>query len=81
MVQKKVYSREERWHENYEALKAYVTEHHQMPDKKKLEHRNLLNWWKYNKKCVKNDKLDTDKVKLLQKLSDMRKVKVIRFLS
>lgn len=80
MVLNAARSREERWHENYDALKAYVAEHHQMPDKKKAEHRNLLNWWKYNKKCVKQDKLDAEKLKLLQELSDMRTVKAMKFL-
>ncbi len=40
--------REETWNKNYQALKAYVEEHKQFPDKKKVENRALLNWWKYN---------------------------------
>lgn len=71
--------REQKWKENYDALKAYVDEHHQLPDKKKVDNRNLLNWWKYNKKCVKNNKLSPEQLRLLQELSDMRTLKVIKF--
>ena len=45
--------REETWNKNYQALKAYVEGHKQFPDKKKVENRALLNWWKYNKKRMK----------------------------
>ena len=36
--------REETWNKNYQALKAYVEEYKQFPDKKKVENRALLNW-------------------------------------
>lgn len=57
---------------NYNMLMAYVKEHHHLPDKKKVENRGLLNWWKYNKKCIKQDKLDERKVAMLVELSNMR---------
>lgn len=44
---------EERWMEHYCLLKKYVSEHGHLPDKKKVENRGLLNWWKYNKKRAK----------------------------
>lgn len=78
-MQKELSVREQKWKENYDALKAYVDEHHQLPDKKKVDNRNLLNWWKYNKKCVKNNKLSPEQLRLLQELSDMRTLKVIKF--
>lgn len=66
--------KDERWHENYKQLYSYVVEHHQFPDKKKVENRRLLNWWKYNKKCIKEGKLDDDRVKMLDELSQMRTI-------
>ncbi len=63
---------EQKWQENYAQLKRYIEEHRHLPDKKKVEFRGLLNWWKYNKKLVKQGKLDKDRMMLLQKLSDMR---------
>ena len=63
---------EQKWQENYEQLRAYILEHHQLPDKKKVETRGLLNWWKYNKKLIKLGKLDAERVALLEALSEMR---------
>ena len=48
---------EQRWQENYDQLKAYVLEHHQLPNKKKAENRGLLNWWKYNQRLIRQGKL------------------------
>ena len=42
--------REENWLKGYETLKNYIEEHKQLPNKKKVENRGLLNWWKYNPK-------------------------------
>ena len=69
----------ERWQNNYGELLAYVKEFHHLPDKKKTENRRLLNWWKYNKKCAKEGKLNTEKINLLRTLSEMREVTVIKF--
>ncbi len=63
---------EQKWQENYVQLKRYIEEHRHLPDKKKVEYRGLLNWWKYNKKLIKQGKLDKDRMMLLQELSDMR---------
>ena len=63
---------EHNWRKNYNALKKYVATHGQFPDKKKVENRGLLNWWKYNKKRRKLGKIDADKVALLHALSCMR---------
>ena len=64
--------KERKWMAKYQELKLYILAHGHLPDKKKVENRGLLNWWKYNKKCVKQGKLDADKVALLRTLSDMR---------
>lgn len=64
-----------KWQENYKQLRAYILEHHQLPDKKKVENRGLLNWWKYNKKLIKLGKLDAERIALLEALSAMRTIK------
>lgn len=66
---------EENWQKNYDALRAFVAEHHQLPDKHKIEDRGLLNWWKYNIKKMKRGELSEEKKTMLCLLSDMRKVK------
>ena len=63
---------EKKWAENYELLKEYIAEHRQLPDKKKVEHRSLLNWWKYNRKLILQGKLDKERVRLLDELGQMR---------
>lgn len=63
---------EERWLKNYAQLRDYIKEHHQLPDKKKVEFRALLNWWKYNRKLIRLGKIDDNRAKLLQELSDSR---------
>ena len=45
--------RDLKWQENYEQLKDYVVKYRRLPNKKKVENRGLLNWWKYNKKMVR----------------------------
>lgn len=66
--------REETWNKKYQALKAYVEEYKQFPDKKKVENRALLNWWKYNKKRMMQGVMTEDKQALLLELSNMRTV-------
>ena len=63
---------EQKWEMKYEQLKNYIQEHHHLPDKKKMDNRGLLNWWKYNKKMSKLGQLDAERVARLQELSDMR---------
>ena len=70
----------DKWDANYHQLKDYISLHHQLPDKKKQEDRGLLNWWKYNKRLAKQGKLDTTRMLLLQQLSDMREVSMVRIM-
>ena len=61
-----------RWQQNYDLLKAYIAEHHQLSDKKNVENRGLLNWWKYNKKPIKQGRLPHEQLLMLQQLNEMR---------
>lgn len=66
--------REANWYRNYQELKTYIEQHGQLPDKKKVENRGLLNWWKYNMKMVKQGKMEPEKERLLAELGQMRLV-------
>ena len=68
-------TRNELWMEKYHAMKKYLEVHHQLPDKKKPYNHDLINWWKYNKKLAKLDKLSEEKLRMLQELSDSRIIK------
>ena len=63
---------ETRWLENYEQLKLFIQEHGHLTNKKKVENRGLLNWWKYNQKLIRRGALDEERCQMLQRLSDMR---------
>lgn len=63
---------EQNWLNNYELMKAYIAKHHHLPNKRKVENRGLLNWWKYNQKLIRQGKLDDKRISMLQTLSDMR---------
>lgn len=59
---------EEIWLTNYEALKAYIDEHHHLPDKHKIENRSLLNFSKYTRKKIKEGALNEDKRLMFEEL-------------
>lgn len=66
---------EDKWNANYDALKAFVEPYRHLPNKKKVENRGLLNWWKYNQRLIKQGKLAVERVQLLSELSKMRILK------
>ena len=63
---------EESWNQNFELLKAYIEEHHHLPDKKKVENRGLLSWAKYQRKRIKAGALDEEKSRLFLEVAGMR---------
>ena len=68
-----------KWLAHYNELLSYVEEHHQLPDKKKPDNRNFLNWWKYNRKCIKAGKLNADRLEKLRKINEMRYERITEF--
>ena len=60
------------WHQNFEALKAYIQERGHLPDKHVVENRALLSWAKYQRKKIKEDTLDADKAQLFEELLALR---------
>ena len=59
---------EENWQTNYEALKAYIDEHHPLPDKHKETDLNKLSWWKYQMKKKKTGILEQESDRLTEGL-------------
>ncbi len=62
----------DKWLENFEALKAYVAEHGHLPDKHKVEFRGLLNWAKYQRKRIKAGIMPEDQQALFEQLMESR---------
>lgn len=63
---------EAKWQSNYEQLKAFIEENGHLPNKKKIDNRKLLNWWKYNQKLAHQGKLSEAREELLKHLGNMR---------
>lgn len=69
---------EEGWNQNFELLKAYIEEHHHLPDKmvrqahQPKDNRGLLSWAKYQRKRIKAGVLDEEKTRLFLELMDSR---------
>lgn len=74
MCMEKMSRRESVWNTRYVELKAYIEEFGQLPDKRRVDNRALLNWWKYNRRLLKNGKLDEGRTLLITNLGNMRKV-------
>lgn len=70
----KLSRRESIWNTRYAELKAYIEELGQLPDKRRVDNRALLNWWKYNRRLLKKGKLDEERMLLITNLGNMRKV-------
>ena len=64
---------EEKWMANYEALKAYIDEHHHLPPKNApLGAKYLLNWMKYQRKRMKTGQMDKSQMEMLESLLGSR---------
>ena len=59
---------DEKWMENYEALKAYILQNGHLPDKHVVENRALLSWAKYQRKKIKEGTLDEEKREMFESL-------------
>ena len=70
---------ESKWLAHYNELLSYVEEHNQLPDKKTPDNRNLLNWWKYNRKCIRAGKLNAERLEKLRKINEMRYERITEF--
>ena len=70
----KMSRRESVWNMRYAELKAYIEEFGQLRDKRRVDNRALLNWWKYNRRLLKKGKLDEERMLLIINLGNMRKV-------
>ena len=64
----KISKNDEKWMANYEALKAYIDEHHHLPDKHKVENCGLMNFSKYTRKKIKEGTLDEEKRVMFEEL-------------
>lgn len=63
----------ENWVANYEALKAYIEEHHHLPAKDSgMNAKYLLNWVKYQRKRMKAGLISNEQKVMLEALLQSR---------
>lgn len=64
---------DEKWLANYDALKAYIDDHHHLPPKDApLGAKYLLNWCKYVRKTIKEGTCDEWKRVMFEALMNER---------
>lgn len=64
--------RENNWIRNYNKLKHFVQNNKQLPSKNAIKNRGLLNWWKYNNKLIRTDKLCKEKIAMLAEIKRLK---------
>lgn len=69
--QKLTLSQKERWEQNYKELRDFIITRKQLPSKHRKEEHDMLNWMKYNRKCIAAGKLSAERIKKFQELMDM----------
>ena len=55
-------TQEETWNIKLAEIWEFVKEHHRFPSRHHLEERIRLNWLKYNRKLINQNKLDESRV-------------------
>ena len=54
---------EEAWNIKYQKVYAFVERNHRAPSRHRIEEHPLLNWLKYNRKCLNKDKMQPQRKK------------------
>lgn len=62
--------RENRWNENYEKIWQFVNENHRFPSRHHIEEHLMLNWMKYNRKMLAQNKMTPEMAERFKKLTD-----------
>ena len=65
-------NRNQKWLANYEALKAYIAEHHHLPSKSATDGKWMLNFAKYVRKTIKEGKCEDWKREMFESLLSER---------
>lgn len=64
-------TQDERWEKNYQQIIAYVNTFKRWPSKHRIEDHRMLNWLKYNRKLVAENRLEPERKKRFEALLSM----------
>ena len=62
---------ETRWLTKYNEVKTFIETYHRNPSKYNLEHRDMYNWLKANRKQLNAGKMKAERVKMFKELLEM----------
>ena len=62
---------EEAWNINCQKVYAFVGLNHRAPSRHRIEEHTLLNWLKYNRKCLNKDKMQPQRKKKFVELLEL----------
>jgi len=63
--------REENWNRNYQEIMDFMEKEKKAPSKHRIEEHCMLNWIKYQRKCLAKGSMDEKHVVKFQHLQDM----------
>ena len=65
-------TQDEQWLKRYEELKDFMETNHMNPSKHFAENRNILWWWKHQRKLVNAGKMRPDRIAFFEELLELR---------
>ena len=64
-------TQEEKWQAQYDQMMAFMEENHRRPSKYKPEERDMLNWFKHNKKAMNKGIYPKERLERFNKLLEV----------
>lgn len=64
-------TQDEHWEQHYEAFLSFLTEQKRRPSKYRLEERQMLHWFKYQKKRLARNRFKPERMEKFQKLMEL----------
>ena len=61
----------ERWNLHYQQVLAFIQKNKRIPSKHRIEEHKLLNWLKYNRKLIAQQKLDSSRAEKFRELTEL----------
>ena len=64
-------TQEEKWHKNYQDVKAFIDANHRNPSRHRIEEHLLLNWIKQQRKLLNAGSLKPERIEKFNELLEL----------
>ena len=64
-------TQDEKWHNNFQAVKEFIDANHRNPSRHRIEEHLLLNWVKQQRKLMNAGKMKPERIEPFNKLMDI----------